>query len=168
METSISGNSRLPVEEEQNQEEEQEEEVQADPREGLKKIIDRERGLEGKLSNAWLLCAICGSSELKKAKKKVFLQKGVFIKDALKVTGRLCKICYKEVRKRKLAEGKTVIQVLGRNSLWGKMEGKCRSIILTFLHRKLTEKKMNTTKGTKYHHWWKIRRCAEKTQKEVT
>ncbi len=94
---------------EQDQEEEQEEK---DPREGLGKIIDRERGPEGKLSQARLLCAICGSSEPRKAKKKVLLQKGVFIKDALKLTGRLCAICYKEVRERKLAEGKTVIQVL--------------------------------------------------------
>ncbi len=83
-------NHGLPEVDERDQEEEQEEN---DPREGLGKIMDRERGPEGKLSKARLLCAICGSSEPKKAKKKVLLQKGVFIKDALKVTGRLCKIC---------------------------------------------------------------------------
>ncbi len=45
-------NHGLPEVDEQDQEEEQEEK---NPREGLGKIIDRERGSEGKLSNARLL-----------------------------------------------------------------------------------------------------------------
>ncbi len=82
-----------------------EEEEQVNSREGLGKNIDRVRGPLGKST---LVCAICDSSAPKKGKKELLLQKDGFIKDALRLTSLLCQGCYQEVRRRKLAEGKTV------------------------------------------------------------